>query len=213
MLTPQSLSGAPLRARLRARVTVCCAVLCSVTAPLAAQPSLSSGAPGGASSAYIKLNASTLLGIPGVAYEVSLTDRTSFNLDATASLWRSVRGAPFEFLTILPEWQIHSRSQRLGFYGGVHLGATIYRLQKWNYRGTRLYQEGYSTLLGGTVGYKRQLTPALLLDAYIGGGSQHGRYRGYDGATGAQYAGEDRLDESREWLPYRLGLMLGYRVR
>ncbi len=165
------------------------------------------------SRALIKLNATALIGIPGVAYETALTDRTSFNIDATASLWRSVRGAPFQFLTIIPEWQIHSRSGRVGYYGGVHLGASVYRLQKWNYWGTQLYQEGYSTLLGATIGYKRALSASLLLDVFVGGGSQHGRYRGYDGATGEQYAGGDRLDESREWLPYRAGVMLGYRLR
>ncbi len=163
--------------------------------------------------AFVKVNASTLLGIPGVAYEVELSDRTSFNLDATASLWGSVNGAPFLFFTVIPEWQVHSRSGRVGWYAGAHLGASIYRLQKWNYWGTRLYQEGYSTLLGGTIGYKRLLPSKLLLDIYIGGGSQHGRYRGFDGATGVQYAGTERLDESREWLPYRVGLMLGYRIR
>lgn len=182
-------------------------------APLAAQATGPSATHGERNSAYLKVNASTLVGIPGVAYEVALTDRTSFNLDATASLWRSIRGTPFQFLTIIPEWQIHARSQRVGVYGGVHLGASIYRLQKWNYWGTRLYQEGYSTLLGATIGYKRALRPTVLLDVYLGGGSQHGRYRGYDEATGQQYAGVDRLDESREWLPYRVGFMIGYRVR
>lgn len=187
-----------------------------VALPLHAQTPSALGAttvPDARREAYIKANASTLLGIPGVAYEVALTDRTSFNVDATASLWRSINGAPFQFLTILPEWQMHSRSGRVGWYAGVHLGASVYRLQKWNYWGTRRYQEGYSTLLGGTLGYKRMLRPKLKLDVFVGGGNQHGRYRGYDGATGEQYAGVERLDESREWLPYRIGIMLGYRVR
>ena len=190
--------------------------LCVVVHPLHAQntPTVSdTAAPDVRRQAFIKANATTLLGIPGVAYEVELTDRTSFNLDATASLWRSINGAPFQFITILPEWQWHSRSGRVGWYGGVHLGASVYRLQKWNYWGTRRYQEGYSTLLGATVGYKRMLRPRLKLDVFVGGGNQHGRYRGYDGATGEQYAGVERLDESREWLPYRVGIMIGYRVR
>ncbi len=204
--------------RFRRDLAISSALVAIVTAPLASQPGSPRRDSANASrsehnNAYVKFNASTLLGIPGVAYEVALTDRTSFNLDATASLWRSVRGAPFQFLTIIPEWQIHSRGRRVGFYGGVHLGASIYRLQKWNYWGTRLYQEGYSTLLGATIGYKRQLSSTVMLDAYVGGGSQHGRYRGFNGATGQQYAGIDRLDESREWLPYRVGLMIGHRVR
>lgn len=157
----------------------------------------------------LKLNASTLLGIPGVAYERRLTPRTSFNLDVTGSPWRSIRGAPFEFLLIIPEWQLHSRDGRLGWYGGVHLGGAVYRIQKWNYRGSKRYQEGFSTLLGGTFGHKRLLRPNVLLDLFIGGGSQHGRYRGYDSATGEQYAGVGQLDESREWVPYRAGVMFG----
>ncbi len=189
-----------------------------ITVPLAAQDSGKARVDTVTSSrvkhdaAHIKLNASTLLGIPGVAYERALTDRTSFNLDVTASLWRSLRGAPFEFLTVIPEWQIHSRPNRLGWYAGVHLGASIFRLQKWNYWGSTRYQEGYSTLLGGTVGYKRALNRTLVLDAYLGGGSQHGRYRGYDRVTREQYTGIGRMDESREWLPYRAGVMVGYRL-
>lgn len=185
-------------------------------AQLAAQNAQSSaenvsGEPGRA--AIIKVNASTLVGIPGIAYEIALTDRTSLNIDATASVWRSVRGVPFQFLTIVPEWQLHSRSERSAWYGGVHLGAAIYRLQKWDYWGSRRYQEGFSTLLGATIGYKRALSSSLMFDAYLGGGSQHGRYRGYDAETGELYAGADRLDESREWLPYRVGLMIGYKLR
>lgn len=219
--TQQHMIAQQLRALRRRFAFVVFSFLCATvtTVPLAAQlraPMRDTAvAPhhGERGRARLKLNASALIGIPGIAYERALTDRTSFNIDATASLWRSVRGAPFQFLTIIPEWQIHSRRERLGYYAGIHLGASVYRLQKWNYWGTRLYQEGYSTLLGATIGYKSKLTESLILDAFVGGGSQHGRYRGYDGATGEVYAGADRLDESREWLPYRAGIMIGYHLR
>ena len=167
----------------------------------------------GSRPAHVKVNASTLLGVPGIAYEVAVNDHLSFNVDATASLWRSIDHAPYLFVMVLPEWQLHARPGRLGYYAGVHSGLTVYRLQKWNYRGTRKYQQGYSTLIGVSVGYKRVLRDRWLLDAFVGGGNQFGRYRGYDGATGEQYTGFDELDESREWLPYRLGLMFSYRVR
>ncbi len=167
----------------------------------------------GEASREIKANVSALAGVPGVAYEVSVTDRTSFSVDVTASLWRSINNAPYLYVMVLPEWRVYSRSSRQGYYVGAHTGITAYRIQKWNYRGTQRYQEGFSTLLGVTVGHKRNIGDRWMLDAFVGGGNQSGKYRGYDGATGEQYTGQDGWDRSREWLPYRAGIMIGYRLR
>ncbi len=163
--------------------------------------------------AQIKVNATALVAVPGVAYEIGLGDRAAFNLDATASLWRSIGGVPFHYLMVLPELRYYQRAGHEGFYGGIHVGGSIYRLQKWNYWGTDKYQEGFSRLAGITVGHVAPISPRWTLDAFIGGGNQHGFYRGYVKSTGERYDGDPGLNQSKEWLPYRLGVMFGYRLR
>lgn len=167
---------------------------------------------------YLKVNTlSALLAMPGVAWERPLQhERFTFQLDATASFWRSVDGAPLQFLMIIPEWRYHTRPSRLGPYLGAHLGVAGFRLQKWSYRGGTAYQEGFSFLGGVSAGYKWQLAPRWLLDAFVGGGNQQSFYKGYDWLTGERYDSSrmtSAWDQSGEWLPYRIGVQLGYRVR
>ena len=164
---------------------------------------------------YVKVNTlSTLIAMPGVAWERPLRhERLTFQLDATASFWHSVDGAPLQFLMIIPEWRLHRRSSRLGPYLGAHLGLAGFRLQKWNYRGTTLYQEGFSFLGGVSVGYKWELSPHWMLDAFVGGGNQQALYKGYDWTTGVRYDSASAWNQSAEWLPYRIGVQLGYRIR
>lgn len=151
--------------------------------------------------------------VPHVGIETAITDRLTLQLDVMASFWRSVGGTPLELVMVIPEVRYHFDSRREGFYVGLHAGTAAYRLQKWNYIATDLYQEGTSVLLGFTVGYKARLSERLTLDFFVGGGNQQGNYRGYDASTDERYDGAVGLNGSGEWLPYRGGAMLSFRLR
>ncbi len=183
--------------------------LCAIALPalelLAATPCTS------AAQTTLKVNAATtLLGVPGVGIERVLGPRTTFQVDLTASLWRSVGGAPMQFAMLVPEWRWHFRARRVGPYLGLHAGAIGFRVQKWDHRNTDQYQEGFGAVFGATFGYKQAINERMVLDWFIGGGTAQSKYKGYSISTGDRYDGESGWNESGEWLPYRGGVMLTF---
>ena len=159
----------------------------------------------------VKANATTLLGYPQIGAEFVLGKKTTFQIDALASLWKSFNGAPQEFYMVVPEFRYYTSKAMEGFYIGVHVGGSKYRFQKWNYINTDAYQVGYSVLYGGTIGYQVKINEHFSLDAFLGGGSQQGYYKGYSLSTGERYEGKKDYNKSGEWLPYRGGIMVVYK--
>lgn len=165
------------------------------------------------SQSYIKGNAaSALLLIPNFGYETKLNSKFSFQLDVTASFWKSFDNSPFEFVIVTPEIRYHFAAIFSGFYLGGHLGGSAFKLQKWEYKNTNYYQEGYNYLIGGTIGYQKHITEKLILEVFIGGGSQQAFYKGYDSVTGKRVEKANDFNKSGEWLPYRGGIMICYKL-
>jgi hypothetical protein len=165
------------------------------------------------SQTYIKVNAlTTLLTIPNVGIETSIGKKSTFQLDVTASFWKSVDGKPKEFYIFIPEYRYHFKEKEKGFYVGAHVGATIFNFQKWNYLNTDKYEKGFGYLMGVTVGYKVKINDKFILDCFIGGGSSQGFYKGYNLSDGIRYDGAENYNKSGEWLPYRGGVMVSYKL-
>jgi len=162
--------------------------------------------------ARIKVNAvTTLVGVPGVGVERPLNERWSFQFDATLSPWRSVDGLPMQLLILIPEWRYHFGTQDRGWYAGGHAGASWFRLQKWDHRGSDRYQEGFGVLFGGTLGYQRPIDERWGVEAFLGGGNSQALYKGYFRLTGERYDTANGWNQSGEWIAYRGGVMLTYR--
>ena len=156
--------------------------------------------------------ASTVYGVPQVAYELPLGPKRSLQFDVMISPWRSRDGAPQQFGIFIAEWRHHYHERGDGPYVGGHVGIAIFRLQRWDYKDTEFYQEGIGALGGVTVGYEKRLRDPWSLDLFAGGGTAQSKYKGYSFLTGDRYDGEDGWNESGEWLFYRGGLMLSYRL-
>ena len=111
---------------------------------------------------YIKANAfTTLLTIPNVGIETSIGKKSTFQLDVTASFWKSIKGNPRQFYLFIPEYRYHFKEKNNGFYVGAHIGATIFNFQKWNYLNTNKYEEGLGYVMGATIGYKAKINDKL----------------------------------------------------
>lgn len=165
------------------------------------------------SQTYIKANAlTTLLTIPHVGIETSIGKKSTFQFDVIASFWKSINGHPSQFYIFTPEYRYHFKEKFNGFYFGAHIGATVFRFQKWNYYNTNAYQEGVGYMGGVTVGYQKKLNKRFLLDFFIGGGSHQGFYKGYLIETGERYEPAKDYNKSGEWLPYRGGIMVSYKL-
>lgn len=167
------------------------------------------------SQTFIKFNGATaLVGIPNVGIETSIGEKTTFSFDVMASFWKSFNGnSPMEFYTFTPEIRYHFKEKYNGFYVGAHAGPDFYKLQKWNYWDTNKYEHGFGYRLGVTVGYNIKLNDKFLLDIFAGGGWHQGFYHGYynDGTPG-RYEKAQNWNKSGEWLPYRGGVMISYKL-
>jgi len=167
------------------------------------------------SQTYIKINGLTaLVGIPNVGIETSIGEKTTFSFDIMGSFWDSFDGKkPMKFYTFTPEIRYHFKEKYNGFYVGAHAGPDIYELQKWNYWESNRYEKGFGYRLGATLGYNIKINDKLLLDVFVGGGNHQGFYKGYynDGTPG-RYEDVKNWNKSGEWLIYRGGVMLSYKL-
>ncbi|MFI1773772.1 DUF3575 domain-containing protein [Thalassobellus citreus] len=160
----------------------------------------------------IKANISGLAGIPNFGIETKLGEKTTFQFDVAASFW-TINGNPIRFITLFPEFRFYPRVSGYGFFTGVHIGGSKYKLQKWSNYNTDSYQEGYSLFYGVTIGYQFNWNDRLNLELFLGGGNQQGYYKGYKLSTNNRIDGAKKYNKSGEFLPYRGGLMLVYKLK
>jgi hypothetical protein len=161
----------------------------------------------------IKANLLTaIVAIPHIGVETKIGKQNTLQLDVQASFWKSFNGGPQQFVIIIPEFRHYFKSAFYGFYAGVHIGGSAFKVQKWNYINTDLYQKGYSLLYGGTVGYQFKINERFNADLFVGGGSQQGYYKGYSLSSGIRYDTATNFNKSGEIVPYRLGLMFVYKL-
>ena len=160
----------------------------------------------------LKANITSIVGIPQIGVETKIGKKFTFQADVMASLWESVNSAPQKFIIVIPEVRYHFNTIEKGFYIGGHVGGSKYKMQKWNYFNSGEYQEGYSLLLGATIGFKVPVNDKFLIDIFVGGGNQQGYYHGYNLSTGQRYEDADHWNKSGEWFPYRGGVMVCYKL-
>lgn len=158
----------------------------------------------------IKGNITTLANVPNIGVEFELGEKTTFQIDAMASFW-TIDGVPYKFGILFPEFRYYTRKSSYGFFIGAHVGGAKFELQKWNQIGN--YQEGYTMLVGLTLGYQYHINSRINLELFLGGGSQSAIYKSYSLETGERTDGAKRYNKSGEFLPYRGGLMFVYKLK
>jgi hypothetical protein len=165
------------------------------------------------SQTYVKVNAlSTAITIPDVGIETSIGKKSTFQFDITASFWKSLKGSPAQFYVFIPEYRYHFHEKFNGFYVGGNVGATIFNFQKWNYLNTDMYEKGFGYVIGASIGYQTKINDKFMLDCFLGGGSHQGFYKGYYISSGERYDKAKDYNKSGEWIPYRGGVMVSYRI-
>lgn len=167
------------------------------------------------SQTYIKGNAVTaLVLVPNFGVETSIGKKFTFQADVMASFWESFNGHhPMKFYSLIAEVRYHFHEKYNGFYFGGHAGADRYQLQKWNYWDSNMYEDGFGYKFGGTIGYEKKLNDRLMLDFFVGGGWHQGYYHGrYNDGTPGRYETAEHWNISGDWLPYRGGIMISYRL-
>lgn len=165
------------------------------------------------SQTYIKVNAlTTLLAVPNIGIETSIGKKSTFQFDILASPWKSVDGKPLEFYTLIPEYRYHFQEKFNGFYAGANVGMTLFNFQKWNYLNTNMYEKGLGYVMGITIGYEKKINDRFMLDCFLGAGNHQGFYHGYYIGTNERYESAQHWNKSGEFIPYRGGVMVSYRL-
>ena len=163
---------------------------------------------------YVKVNAlTTLLTIPHVGIELSIGEKSTFQFDAMASFWKSINGNPSQFLIFIPEYRYHFNEIYNGFYAGGHIGFTTFKFQKWHRLNSNSYEKGVGYLMGITVGYQKKINDRFLIDCFLGGGNNQGFYKRYYIESNERKDGATDYNKSGEWIPYRAGVMVSYRIK
>jgi hypothetical protein len=164
----------------------------------------------------LKFNAaSALILIPNVGIEVPISNRFSFQLDVSGSFWDSFDGKPLQFTQAFGEVRYYGKDGIEGFFFGGNVGFGMFNLTKYGYD-PDTYQSGRNYYIGASLGYKKSLSDRWALELFLGGGTSQATYRAYSQET--RMRTDIPLDEERnfnksgEWIPYRGGLMLVYRL-
>lgn len=164
---------------------------------------------------YIKGNAATaLVLIPNFGIETSIGKKSTFQFDAAASFWKSIDGKPYEFYTFIAEYRYHFHEKYNGFYAGGNVGFDSFNITKWNYYDLGVHQEGVGYLIGATIGYEKKLNDRFMIDIFLGGGTHQAFYHSYYIETGERFELDKAVDRNKsgEWIPYRGGVMISYRI-
>jgi hypothetical protein len=165
------------------------------------------------SQTYVKFNGiSALALVPNVGLETSIGKKMTFQFDVTASFWESINGEPYKALIVTPEVRYHFNEKNNGLYVGGNISGGAFKLQKYGYQNSNHYQKGYNYLLGITIGYQWKLSDKWALDLFVGGGHQEAFYKGYDPEGNRTDTWVHDYNKSGEWILYRGGLMIAYKI-
>ena len=189
--------------------------------------------PGQAASgqAEVKFNAATaLVLVPNFGVELHLAPGYTAQLDVLGSFWDSVGEDrdPYHINETFVEARKYSQDNNQGWFAGAHVGFGMFTIQKGNTpivydpysdgnglsNAPNTFQSGRAGFYGLSFGYKRSFGDRWAIEAFLGGGLVQSNYKGYSGFTRVDVLPGDtrEFNRSGEWVLYRGGLMLTYRL-
>ena len=180
---------------------------------------------------YLKGNALLIpIGIINAGLEYQLSNKFTLQGDVLISPWKSFAGHEAQIYMGTIEGRYYFKEAFKGWHIGGNISAGAYIIQKpnyWNdnvyvdvqlgtpsqYINSQLYQKGFSFLFGVEGGYQFRLADNWNMDIFAGIGNSQDFYKGYVRGTGQRYDSADGYNRSGEWLPYRGGVMISYRLK
>ena len=180
---------------------------------------------------YVKANALFLpVGVLNAGLEYQVSNKMTVQADVFISPWKSFMGKYAQMYMLGFDGRYYFNEAFKHFYVGANISAARYKMQKYNYWNndlslypkdapsyinSDLYQDGFSYFLGATAGYQWQLSPKWNLDLYMSAGTVQSFYRGYHKTLGIHYDADParKYNRSGEFLPYRGGLMISYKLK
>lgn len=179
---------------------------------------------------YVKANALFVpIGVLNAGIEYQLTKKITLQGEVFISPWKSFAGKYAQVYLLGLDGRYYFDEAFRHFYVGANISTTYYIIQKYNYWSddpyqytpaspiyvtSDLYQKGFSVIFGAVVGYQFELGPKWNMDLYLGAGSIQSYYQGFHKTLGIRYdTNGKKWDRSGEFLPYRGGIMISYKLR
>lgn len=166
---------------------------------------------------YVKANALFLpVGILNAGLEYQLSTHYTAQADFLISPWRSFAGNHLQIYMGHVEGRYYFDQAFKHWYVGANAGLGLFDITKYNYVGTNKYQRGFNIMLGATVGYQMKWKERWNIDFYLGGGTSQGFYHGYETVAPnfvQRYDGAKNWNKSGEFIPYRGGIMIAYKLK
>ncbi|MEC5157011.1 DUF3575 domain-containing protein [Chryseobacterium sp. MP_3.2] len=180
---------------------------------------------------YVKVNALFLpLGMLNAGLEYQVSKKMTIQGDIFISPWKSFAGKKAQVYMVGIEARYYFKEAFKHFYVGGNISAARYIIQKYSYWGSGtyqykpdapiynradIYQDGYSVIFGATAGYQFQLSEKWNMDFFLTAGSVQSIYKGYVKNKDLRYDTDTapNFNRSGEFLPYRGGVMISYKLR
>ena len=180
---------------------------------------------------YVKANAAFLpIGILNAGVEYQLNKKYTFQADVFYSPWESFAGHELNIGLLTAEGRYYFKEAFKGWYLGANITGGFYKIQKWNYWKNQpyineetgeptgyntndLYQKGFNIMVGVTGGYQFRLAENWNMDIFLALGNSQSFYKGYVRTTGERYDKASGWNKSGEWIPYRGGIMISYKLK
>lgn len=179
---------------------------------------------------YIKANALLLpIGILNAGIEYQLNKKMTIQGDIFISPWKSFADKYAQVYMIGFDGRYYFNEAFKHWYVGANFSTARFIIQKWDYwsdapyqytptsptyKTSDLYQNGFTFMLGATVGYQFKLSENWNMDLYATAGTVQSYYQGYHKILGVRYDDDGRTwDKSGEFIPYRGGIMISYKLR
>jgi len=162
---------------------------------------------------YLKGNAATLLlGMPQFGIEMGVGENSTFQVDLMGAFWESINGKPLKFAMITPEFRYYFDSQFEGVYVGPHIGGTVFEVYNFIKDEGISYHKGLGYSAGLTLGLQKRLSRSFNVDVFIGGGWHQSFYKSYYLGTNQRNDGYIKYKKRGDFLPYRAGVMISYKL-
>ncbi len=176
---------------------------------------------------YLKANALFLpVGIINAGAEFQVGKKMTLQPEIFVSPWKSFSGKYFQVYMAGMDARYYFDEAFNHWYVGANISFTRFIMQKWNYwhdgpfqyepdspiyTTSDLYQDGYSIIIGAVVGYQFKIAENWNMDLYVGAGSSQSEYKGYHKVLGVRYDSDP--NRSGEFIPYKGGVMISYKLR
>ena len=155
------------------------------------------------------------IGIANLGLEYQLSSKYTIEGDVLISPWKSFAGNHAQVYMGTLEGRYYFTEAFKKWYVGLNAGSGVFDLTKYNYSGTNKYQRGFNFMFGAAVGYQFQWKENWNIDLFLGGGTVQSYYHGYEDVPPnmLRYDGAEGWNKSGEFLPFRGGIMLSYKLK